>query len=441
MKIAPWRAHDPEVAHRGHQCAMSGRGAEHRGDGRDPARALRLGKQVGRGAAVMPAGGTKAGAFEQHHQRNFVAQRQFGDAVSLGVASRSDAAGHRGEVLGAHHHRRAVDRAGADDDRVGRDLAADEGAEFAERARVEEPLDARAGVELALAAVLVEPLRPAHGQRMLTAAVEVLERLRPIRRFCHASVLPLVADSSRTQTSRVTYWIAYCKVTRMAGSPRLKIDGGIPNRLGTGARGGRATWNEQGYDGGWTAETSHDPFLPLLLAAEHTSRLELGTNIAVAFARNPMIVANIGWDLQAYSKGRFILGLGTQIQPHIEKRFSMPWSHPARRMREFVSALHAIWSAWKDGTKLRFEGEFYTHKIMTPMFTPEPQPYPAPKVFLAAVGEAMTEMCGEVADGHLGHPMVSKRYLDEVTMPALRRGHAALRPRSQRLRGVVRSAR
>ena len=135
-----------------------------------------------------------------------------------------------------------------------------------------------------------------------------------------------------------------------------------------------------------------------------------------------MIVANIGWDLQTYSQGRFILGLGTQIQPHIEKRFSMPWSHPARRMREFVSALHAIWSAWKDGTKLRFEGDFYTHKIMTPMFTPEPQPYPVPKVFLAAVGEAMTEMCGEVADGHLGHPMVSKRYLDEVTVPALRRG-------------------
>lgn len=179
---------------------------------------------------------------------------------------------------------------------------------------------------------------------------------------------------------------------------------------------------EQGYDGGFTAETSHDPFLPLLLAAEHTSRLELGTNIAVAFARNPMIVANIGWDLQAYSQGRFILGLGTQIQPHIEKRFSMPWSHPAARMAEFVSALRAIWSAWTDGTKLRFEGRFYTHKIMTPMFTPEPQPHPPPKVFLAAVGEAMTEMCGEVADGHLGHPMVSKRYLDEVTVPALLRG-------------------
>jgi probable F420-dependent oxidoreductase len=221
--------------------------------------------------------------------------------------------------------------------------------------------------------------------------------------------------------SRVTYWIAYCKVTRMGSVPRLKVDGGIPNQLARVAEAAGAL-EQQGYDGGWTFETSHDPFLPLLLAAEHTTRLELGTNIAVAFARNPMVVANVGWDLQAYSQGRFILGLGTQIQPHIEKRFSMPWSHPARRMGEFIFALEAIWSAWKDGTKLRFEGEFYTHKIMTPMFTPEPQPYPLPKIFLAAVGEAMTEMCGEIADGHLGHPMVSKRYLDEVTMPALLRG-------------------
>jgi probable F420-dependent oxidoreductase len=206
-----------------------------------------------------------------------------------------------------------------------------------------------------------------------------------------------------------------------SGPSGLKLDRGLPNTLARAASAARAL-EEQGYDGGWTAETSHDPFLPLLLAAEHTSRLELGTNIAVAFARNPMVVANVGWDLQTYSQGRFILGLGTQIQPHIEKRFSMPWSHPARRMREFVAALHAIWSAWQNGTRLRFEGEFYTHKIMTPMFTPEPHPYPAPKIFLAAVGEAMTEMCGEVADGHLGHPMISKRYLTEVTMPVLLRG-------------------
>src|ERR1700744_4599941 len=207
----------------------------------------------------------------------------------------------------------------------------------------------------------------------------------------------------------------------MADGPRLKIDGGIPNRLEHVVE-AAGNLEQQGYDGGWTPETSHDPFLPLLLAAEHTSRLELGTHIAVAFARNPMIVANIGWDLQAYSKGPFILGLGTQIQAHIQKRFSMPSSHPARRMREFVSALHAIWGAWKDGSKLRFEGDFYTHKIMTPMFTPEAHPYPLPKVFVAAVGAAMTEMCGEVADGHLGHPMVSKRYITEITTPALLRG-------------------
>ena len=221
--------------------------------------------------------------------------------------------------------------------------------------------------------------------------------------------------------SRVTYWIAYCKVTRMGSARGLKIDGGIPNRL-AGVAEAAAGLEQQGYDGGWTAETSHDPFLPLLLAAEHTSRLELGTNIAVAFARNPMIVANIGWDLQAYSKGRFILGLGTQIQPHIEKRFSMSWSHPARRMREFVSALHAIWSAWKDGTKLRFEGDFYTHKLMTPMFVPERQPHGFPKIFIAAVGEAMTEMCGEIADGMIGHAFTTKRYLDEVTIPTFQRG-------------------
>jgi probable F420-dependent oxidoreductase len=201
----------------------------------------------------------------------------------------------------------------------------------------------------------------------------------------------------------------------------LKVDGGVFSDLASVTQAARAL-ERRGYDGCWTAETSHDPFLPLVLAAEHTSTIELGTNIAVAFARNPMTVANIGWDLQAYSQGRFILGLGSQIQTHIEKRFSMPWSHPVRRMREFILALRAIWSSWRDGTTLRFEGEFYTHKIMTPMFTPEPQPYGFPKIFVAAVGEAMTEMCGEVADGMLAHPFTTKRYLDEVTMPAVRRG-------------------
>jgi probable F420-dependent oxidoreductase len=201
----------------------------------------------------------------------------------------------------------------------------------------------------------------------------------------------------------------------------LKVDGAVSSQLADIAK-AASTLERRGYDCCWTAEINHDPFLPLVLAAEHTTNIELGTSIAVAFARNPMTVANVGWDLQAYSQGRFLLGLGSQVQAHIEKRFSMPWSQPVRRMREFVVALHEIWSCWHDGTKLGFEGDFYTHKLMTPMFIPEPQPYAFPKIFVAAVGEAMTEMCGEVADGMLAHAFTTKRYFQEVTTPALLRG-------------------
>jgi probable F420-dependent oxidoreductase len=203
----------------------------------------------------------------------------------------------------------------------------------------------------------------------------------------------------------------------------LKVDRGVISRLSDVAAAAREV-ERLGYDGCWTAEISHDPFLPLALAAEHTTAIELGTSIAVAFARNPMTVANIGWDLQDYSRGRLLLGLGTQIKPHIEKRFSMPWSQPARRMREFVLALHAIWDCWRDGTKLSFDGDFYTHRLMTPMFVPESHPYGSPKIVIAAVGELMTEVCGEVADGLIAHAFTTKRYFDEVTIPALQRGMA-----------------
>jgi probable F420-dependent oxidoreductase len=169
---------------------------------------------------------------------------------------------------------------------------------------------------------------------------------------------------------------------------------------------------------------SGDPVLPLLLAAEHSERIELMTSIAVAFARNPMILANLGNDLQAFSKGRFILGLGSQIAPHIVKRFSMPWSRPAARMREFVLAMRAIWDCWYQGRRLDFRGEFYTHTLMTPMFTPTNNPHGAPRVVLAAVGPKMTEVAGEVADGMLVHAFTTRRYLDEVTLPALGRGLA-----------------
>ncbi|MEL6890072.1 MAG: LLM class F420-dependent oxidoreductase [Actinomycetota bacterium] len=204
----------------------------------------------------------------------------------------------------------------------------------------------------------------------------------------------------------------------------MKIDGNIGLDLNNVAEKAKEV-EAQGYAGAWTAETAHDPFLPLLLAAEHTEQLELGTSIAVAFARSPMTLANTAWDLQAYSKGRFVLGLGSQIKPHITKRFSMEWSKPAARMREFVLAMRAIWNTWQTGEKLEFRGEFYTHTLMTPFFTPdaaELEGFGPPKVFLAGVGELMTEVAGEVCDGFLCHGFTTEKYLREVTLPALRRG-------------------
>jgi probable F420-dependent oxidoreductase len=181
----------------------------------------------------------------------------------------------------------------------------------------------------------------------------------------------------------------------------------------------------RGYAGVWASEVDHDPFLPLLSAAQATDRLQVGTAIAVAFARSPMTLAMTAYDLQYYSRGRFVLGLGTQIKPHIERRFSMPWSFPVARMREFVGALRAIWSAWQDGTPLRFVGEHYRHTLMTPMFAPDPHPWGPPPVYLAAVGPAMTRLVGEVGDGLLVHGFTTERYLRERTLPALEEGLAA----------------
>jgi probable F420-dependent oxidoreductase len=207
---------------------------------------------------------------------------------------------------------------------------------------------------------------------------------------------------------------------------RMKVDGGISNELGRAA-GSAKEAEAAGYDGAWTAETAHDPFFPLLLAAEHTEHLELGTSIAVAFARNPMTLAHIGWDLQSFSQGRFILGLGSQIKPHITKRFSMEWSHPAPRMRELIMAIRSIWDTWQHGTPLAFRGEFYTHTLMTPFFTPAAADlgdFGLPRIFLAGVGEMMTEVAGEVCDGFICHGFTTERYLREVTLPALTRGRA-----------------
>jgi len=179
-----------------------------------------------------------------------------------------------------------------------------------------------------------------------------------------------------------------------------------------------------GYDGVRTAEMNHDPFFPLLLAAEHSDKLELITSIAVAFARSPMNLANIGHDLNAYSKGRFTLGLGSQIKPHITKRFSMQWGAPAAQMRELVLAMRAIWANWYEGAPLEFVGEHYRHTLMTPAFTPQDKEYGAPKVLLAAVGPRMTEVAGEVADGMIIHPFSTLPYIESVTLPAIDKGLA-----------------
>ncbi len=190
----------------------------------------------------------------------------------------------------------------------------------------------------------------------------------------------------------------------------------------TGVAAQAADYERLGFDGVVTQETAHDPFLPLTLAAEHTQKIHLMTGIAVAFARSPMTLAHLAHDLGSLSGGRFILGLGSQVKAHIERRFSMPWSQPAARMREMVQAIRAIFAAWYDGEKLAFEGQFYRLTLTSPAFTPTDTQAGKPPIFTAAVGPRMTEIAGEVADGLIIHPFTTERYLREVTLPHLRTG-------------------
>lgn len=168
-----------------------------------------------------------------------------------------------------------------------------------------------------------------------------------------------------------------------------------------------------------TQENRHDPFLPLAVAATHTAKLELRTSVAIAFARSPMSAANLGWDLQAASNGRFTLGLGSQVKGHNVRRFSVAWSAPAPRMREYVQALRAIWSCWQDGTRLDYRGTHYQFSLMTPNFTPEPLGCPPPRVAIAAVGPAMLKVAAEECDGAMLHGFCTRKYLDEVVTPRL----------------------
>jgi probable F420-dependent oxidoreductase len=175
-----------------------------------------------------------------------------------------------------------------------------------------------------------------------------------------------------------------------------------------------------GFDGFGAAESKHDVFTALTLAARATETITLQSGIAVAFARNPMSMAVLANDLQLISRGRFQLGLGSQVQAHIERRFAMPWGRPAARMAEFVAAVRAIWDAWRTGERLSFRGEFYRHTLMTDFFNPGRNPYGNPPILLAAVGERMTAVAAQVADGLLVHPLTSADYLRERTRPMLR---------------------
>jgi probable F420-dependent oxidoreductase len=178
-----------------------------------------------------------------------------------------------------------------------------------------------------------------------------------------------------------------------------------------------------GYDALVSGELNNEPFLPVLVGLEHTN-LIVRTGLAIAFPRSPMTVANMGWDLQSFSNGRFQLGLGTQVKGHNERRFSVPWSPPAPRMREYVQAVKAIWNCWKNGEKLDFKGDHYTHTLMTPMFTPPPMDANLPPIYVSGLGPGMARIAGEVADGLLLHPMCSLPYIKEIILPAVKEGAA-----------------
>lgn len=201
----------------------------------------------------------------------------------------------------------------------------------------------------------------------------------------------------------------------------MKIDAVFSGTLHAAPAAARMAESQQ-FSGFWVTETSHDPFFPLLRAAEATNTIQMGTAIAVGLARSPMTLAQTAWDLAEFSHGRFLLGLGSQIKPHITRRFSMPWGKPVQQMRELILALRAIWDAFQNGTKLDFEGEYYRLNLLTPFFTPAPMDHWKIPVGLAAVGPKMTALAAEVADMVLLHPFTNVAFLEKITMPAVNEG-------------------
>jgi probable F420-dependent oxidoreductase len=205
----------------------------------------------------------------------------------------------------------------------------------------------------------------------------------------------------------------------------MRVDLSLPEAELADVRAVAEAADRIGAAGLFVPEARHDPFLVTTVAAEHSRDIEIGTSVAIAFARNPMNTAQLADDLQRFSHGRFVLGLGTQIRPHITRRFSMPWERPVGRLREYVLALRAIWASWHTDAPLDFTGEHYTHTLMPPVFNPGPTPYGPPRVWVAAVGAQLGAVAGEVGDGLITHPLTTPRYLEEVLRPAIERGRAA----------------
>ncbi|MBO9381581.1 MAG: TIGR03617 family F420-dependent LLM class oxidoreductase, partial [Roseiflexus sp.] len=190
----------------------------------------------------------------------------------------------------------------------------------------------------------------------------------------------------------------------------LVVDARRLNEAGRIARAAEAV----GFAGLWTPETQHNPFLPLTLAADHTAEIQLGTAVAIAFARSPMVTAQVAWDLQAFSGGRFILGLGTQVKAHIERRFGMPWDPPVPKLRDYIQALRAIWQAFQTGGKLDYRGQFYNHTLMSPFFNPGPITHPHIPIYIAGVNEGLARLAGELCDGFHVHPFHSVKYINDI---------------------------
>ena len=201
----------------------------------------------------------------------------------------------------------------------------------------------------------------------------------------------------------------------------MKVDSNIGADMKTAGSSAKQL-EEMGYSGLRIAELNHDPFMPLSIAAGETESIELVTSVAVAFSRNPMSMAIIAHDLNAYSKGRFILGLGSQVKPHIERRFSMPWHKAAAQMREFIEAMHAIFDCWYDGERLEYLGDYYQHTLMPSTFSPDTKGCSRPRITLSATGPLMTKLAAQLADGMIMHPFSSEKYLRDVTLPAIEKG-------------------